>query len=119
MSLQPLPEPSWIYRGPLRFMTGSPSTQELLLIVGLALVGSLLLVIAFGRIRRYATAVWNGPGDPSPWWLPIAGIAGAVGVGLLVLLGLQLDSIAGRMGIGIAPLVLLLLSEGRRTTSRR
>lgn len=119
MTPPPTPRPAFPYRGPLRFMEGAPSLQELVVMGTLLLAGTILILVAWRLLRGYVQGKWNGMSESSRWQLFGMGTSALAGGGLLWLLWSQLDHIAARMGVGVAVLVVLLVSEARSSIRRR
>lgn len=113
-----LPSPNPVYRGPLKFMDGAPTPNELLVMGALLLVGLLLLLLAWSLIRSYVRGRWNGWMDPSPWQPLWALLAAAAALTSLVVLWLQLEHIAARMGVTVVVFGALLAAETRGSGSR-
>jgi hypothetical protein len=119
MTLPPTPQPAPLYRGPLRWMNGVPSLQELAEMAGLFVGAALLLLLAWRLVRRYIRSQWNGLSDTSAWQVGGAAASALAGSVLLWLLWLQLDHVATRMGVGVGVVVLLLMSELRSGSRSR
>src|SRR5690242_8783028 len=111
--------PNPLYRGPLRWMEGAPSLQELAGLAALALIGALLLLNAWRLLKRFARSQWDGLPDVGTWSLVWMGVNALGGCGLLVWLWVALEHIGARMGITAVVLLFLLASEVRTSRARR
>lgn len=118
MTPTPWPQPTEPYRGPLRWLEGVPDTTELAVIGALLLAGLGLLLIARGLFGTYVRD-FAGAGDPRAWQLLWGFLALGAGSGSLLLLWLQIDHLAARMGMPIALLALLLWAEVQPKRGRR
>lgn len=106
------------YRGPLAWLEGAPSTDELLFMGGLSLVGALLLLLGFRLLLSYGRG-WTGPMRPSHGRLGAAIVSAAAGASLLFAIWLRLDSIAARMGLPVLVLIFYLWAELPSRSRRR
>ena len=111
--------PNPLYRGPLRWMEGAPSLQELAGMAALALLGGILLLNAWRLLKRYVGSHWGGLPDVGPWPVLWVGVNAVAGGGLLTWLWVQLEHIGARMGTAAVVLLVLLASEARPNRARR
>ncbi len=87
--------------------------------MGALLLGAaVLLLIAWRLLRGYFRDKWSGYSQPSLWQLPWAAVSATAGGGMLWLLWRDLEHTATRMGVGVAVLVILILSEARSISRR-
>lgn len=100
-------------------MEGVPSLQELAVMGALLVGAAILILIAWRLLRGYVRGQCSGLSDSSPWQLFWVGVSAVAGGGLLWLLWSQLEHVAARMGVSVAVLVVLLLSEIRSGGRRR
>lgn len=111
--------PNPVYRGPLRWMEGAPSFEELAGMAVLAFVGGILLMNAWRLLKRYARGHWDGLPEVGPWSLMWMGVNAVAGGGLLFWLWARLEHVSTRMGIAAVVLLALLASEVRPNRARR